>query len=92
MSEKEWTAIAPWFTGQPELCHDLRTIVGGMSSPCRHSFLAHLSEHLSSGSDRRATRHMLAAIVSTYARSGHSDEQRRIRVVRAIPELRLVVP
>ncbi len=92
MSEKEWTAIAPWFIDRPELSHDLRTIVGGMSLPCRRSFLAHLSEHLNSRSDHRPTRHMLAAIVSTYARSGHSGEQRCICVVRAIPELRLMLP
>jgi hypothetical protein len=92
MNEKEWTAIAPWFINRPELCHDLHTIVGDMSLPCRRYFLARLGEHLSSHPDRRPARQILAAIVSTYARAGHASEQRRIRVLRAIPQPQLTLP
>jgi hypothetical protein len=94
MSETEWTAIAPWFSNRPELCCDLHMLVGDMSLPCRRSFVAHLSKHLNAHSDRRPTRNMLAAIVSTYVRAGRSGEQRHVCVVRAIsqPQPQLTLP
>jgi hypothetical protein len=71
ISEEEWTAIAPWFIGRPELRRELHTIIREMSLPCRRSFLAHLGERHDACLNRRATRQILAAIASTHAESPH---------------------
>jgi len=92
MSEEEWKAIAPWFVNRPEFCHELHTIIGEMSLPCRRSFLAHLSERHNACPNRRPTRQVLAAIASTYAESPHAGGQRRPRAIRAIPQPQPTLP